>query len=292
MLILKKCVYFSGRIVSTVCSTNREQLKNMKHHLHGEVRWREHQGLDHSPLSTGKRSLATSCEGSSPPADAEQRHVMLQDSDSRKGDAAEMLSEGPWELRVHTRRPTNASELKMLQEEECSKISPGCPADVVQSYWKHSFQVTSAKGGSPRSPNILYFSPQYCKCFMGVFSKDLKNYDCLTVISLSTFCLSVIVTYVKIRSHLWQINGKVRIPEDSHYSLVGLFCVWGTTSELYKDAHSVLNEMSSSSRAFLQHLPHAPFDKLIFETIIRFKPVLHRNSSTHSSTSSCHRSVH
>ena len=38
------------------------------------------------------------------------------------------------------------------------------------------------------------FSTLHCECLHGVFNKDMKNDNCLCVISLSTLCVSIVVT--------------------------------------------------------------------------------------------------
>ena len=94
---------------------------------------------------------------------------------------------------VHTRHPKNMAELKQFCREECLLNVEGVSSAATGSTF---FEVIAAKGGltSYEIQGFTYFFHQHCECLMGVCNKDITDYNCLCVSSLSTLSLSVLVT--------------------------------------------------------------------------------------------------
>ena len=58
-----------------------------------------------------------------------------------------------------------------------------------------------------KSKSSHTFSTLHCECLQGVINKDMKNYNCLCVISLSRPCLSIVATY----EMLWPIYADIQV---------------------------------------------------------------------------------
>ena len=115
---------------------------------------------------------------------------------------------------VHTRHPKNFAELKQFSNEEWSKIPPDRCAGLITTAENIWLRLLLPKEGQPviKSKGSLTFPTLHCECLHSVFSKDIKTYHCLCVISLSRLCLSIVVTQM-IRSNV--MTNLCRIPDNS-----------------------------------------------------------------------------